>query len=134
MNIFIHFRMSGYYTTEPPDDNNECLGGLEGIDCALGIMAVVFAGCMFLCLLLLCCKQVKALTCSSRLLEVPCHQNICISVVNFGSIHKVLYFLDQIISDKRQTAGAYKCCNAAYFGLGLNILFGNLLNFYFSKF
>ena len=59
--IIIRFRMSGYYTTtEPPDDDAECLGGLQGLDCGLAVMAIVFAACMFLCLLLFCCKQVKA--------------------------------------------------------------------------
>ena len=40
--------MSGYYTTEPPGDDNECLG-MEGIGCAMGIIGLVALGTMFLC-------------------------------------------------------------------------------------
>ena len=58
VNIFICFRMSGYYTTEPPDDGDgECLG-LQGMDCFFGIVGIVTAACILLCLLLSCCKQV----------------------------------------------------------------------------
>ena len=45
-----------YYTTEPPGGDNECLGGLEGVDCALGIIGLVALGTMFLCLCAYICN------------------------------------------------------------------------------